>query len=67
MIFRFRTIKNCTELYELFETAARHKSYCAMNMSTYENYFAHALEGVHVINRVNQFFYRTTHRSEHFF
>ncbi|CAF4175051.1 unnamed protein product [Rotaria sordida] len=44
-------IKNCTKLYELFESAARYKSYCNTNMSTYESYFQYALDGVHVINR----------------
>ncbi|CAF1134155.1 unnamed protein product [Adineta steineri] len=44
-------VKNCTELYELFESEVRFKPYCNMNMSTYEKYFQRALEGVHVINR----------------
>ncbi|CAF2856862.1 unnamed protein product [Rotaria sp. Silwood2] len=44
-------IKNCTQLYEAFESAVRYKSYCNMNMSTYERYFDLALDGVHVINR----------------
>ncbi len=48
----FSTTKNCSELYELFETAVRYKPYCNMNMSTYEIYFQRALEGVHVINKV---------------
>ena len=39
------TTKNCSELYELFETAVRYKPYCNMNMSTYEKYFQRALEG----------------------
>ncbi|CAF0815264.1 unnamed protein product [Rotaria sordida] len=45
------SIKNCTKLYEVFESAVRYKSYCNMNMSTYERYFDLALDGVHVINR----------------
>ncbi|CAF0778940.1 unnamed protein product [Rotaria sp. Silwood1] len=44
-------IKNCTQLYEVFELAVRYKSYCNLNMSTYERYFDLALEGIHVINR----------------
>ncbi|CAF0759290.1 unnamed protein product [Adineta ricciae] len=44
-------IKNCTELYDLFESEVRYKPYCNMNMSTYSKYFEKALAGVHVINR----------------
>ncbi|CAF1202608.1 unnamed protein product [Rotaria sp. Silwood1] len=44
-------VKDCLKLYKLFESAARNKSYCNMNMSTYEDYFNYALEGIHVINR----------------
>ncbi|CAF1258644.1 unnamed protein product, partial [Adineta steineri] len=44
-------IKNCTALYETFESAVRYKSHCNMNMSTYKDYFDLALAGVHVINR----------------
>lgn len=44
-------VKNCTELYQLFESAVRYKSHCNMNMSTYEAYFNRALDGVHVIDR----------------
>ncbi|CAF3614707.1 unnamed protein product [Rotaria socialis] len=43
--------KNCTELYEAFESAVRYKSYCNMNMSTYGRYFELALGDLHVINR----------------
>ena len=52
--FSSSEIKNCTELYELFDTAVRYKSYCNMNMNTYQQYFQIALAGVHVINRVNK-------------
>ncbi|CAF5133640.1 unnamed protein product [Rotaria sp. Silwood1] len=38
-------VKDCLKLYKLFESAARNKSYCNMNMSTYEDYFNYALEG----------------------
>ncbi|CAF4663363.1 unnamed protein product, partial [Rotaria sp. Silwood2] len=44
-------IKNCSKLYELFESAARYKPYCNMNMSTYESYFQYALADVNAINR----------------
>ncbi|CAF3604017.1 unnamed protein product [Rotaria sp. Silwood1] len=44
-------IKNCTKLYELFETAVRYKPYCSMNLSTYENYFQYALDGIQIFNR----------------
>ncbi|CAF1263194.1 unnamed protein product [Adineta ricciae] len=44
-------VKNCTQLYQAFESAVRYKPYCNMNMSTYEKYFQLALSDVHVINR----------------
>ena len=52
--FLYSDIKNCTELYEIFEAAVRYKAYCNINMSTYGQYFERALAGVHVINRVNR-------------
>ncbi|UJR33834.1 hypothetical protein I4U23_021257 [Adineta vaga] len=44
-------VKNCSQLYQTFESAVRHKQHCNMNMSTYQAYFDLALADVHVINR----------------
>lgn len=56
----FSQTKNCTELYELFESAVGYKPYCNLNMSTYEAFFEYALSGVHIVDRVknilNSFF-----------
>ncbi|CAF4514462.1 unnamed protein product, partial [Rotaria sp. Silwood2] len=49
--YEYQYIKNCTNLYELFESAIRYKPYCSMNLSTYENYFQHSFDGIQVIDK----------------